>query len=128
MTIFYLFIFFIAIELFETNWQKAPTLYGILENNFKVYQKNIFLYFILHPSFFYSIYLAVTLNNFGFWMSFIVILKFVDISFKLSIMKKLSKNYELSSIIPFDANITMIFRYLNLFIYPSSFLLATSNF
>ncbi|AXX84324.1 hypothetical protein CRU86_03070 [Aliarcobacter skirrowii] len=128
MTIFYLFIFFIAIELFETNWQKAPTLYGILENNFKVYQKNIFLYFILHPSFFYSIYLAITLNNFGFWMSFIVILKFVDISFKLSIMKKLSKNYELSSIIPFDANITMIFRYLNLFIYPSSFLLATSNF
>lgn len=128
MTIFYLFIFFIAIELFETNWQKAPTLYGILENNFKVYQKNIFLYFILHPSFFYSIYLAVTLNNFGFWMSFIVILKFIDISFKLSIMQKLSKNYELSSIIPFDANITMIFRYLNLFIYPSSFLLATSNF
>ncbi|MDX3959383.1 hypothetical protein [Aliarcobacter skirrowii] len=128
MTIFYLFIFFIAIELFETNWQKAPTLYGILENNFKVYQKNIFLYFILHPSFFYSIYLAISLNNFGFWMSFIVILKFVDISFKLSIMKKLSKNYELSSIIPFDANITMIFRYLNLFIYPSSFLLATSNF
>ncbi|WP_066407188.1 hypothetical protein [Aliarcobacter skirrowii] len=128
MTIFYLFIFFIAIELFETNWQKAPTLYGILENNFKVYQKNIFLYFILHPSFFYSIYLVITLNNFGFWMSFIVILKFVDISFKLSIMKKLSKNYELSSIIPFDANITMIFRYLNLFIYPSSFLLATSNF
>ncbi|MDD2507952.1 MAG: hypothetical protein PHS78_02820 [Aliarcobacter skirrowii] len=128
MTIFYLFIFFIAIELFETNWQKASTLYGILENNFKVYQKNIFLYFILHPSFFYSIYLAITLNNFGFWMSFIVILKFVDISFKLSIMKKLSKNYELSSIIPFDANITMIFRYLNLFIYPSSFLLATSNF
>ncbi|WP_066356150.1 hypothetical protein [Aliarcobacter skirrowii] len=128
MTIFYLFIFFIAIELFETNWQKAPTLYGILENNFKVYQKNIFLYFILHPSFFYSIYLAISLNNFGFWMSFIVILKFVDISFKLSIMKKLSKNYELSSIIPFDANITMIFRYLNLFIYPSSFLLATNNF
>lgn len=128
MTIFYLFIFFIAIELFETNWQKAPTLYGILENNFKIYQKNIFLYFILHPSFFYSIYLAISLNNFGFWMSFIVILKFVDISFKLSIMKKLSKNYELSSIIPFDANITMIFRYLNLFIYPSSFLLATSNF
>ncbi|AZL53465.1 hypothetical protein EI285_02335 [Aliarcobacter skirrowii] len=128
MTIFYLFIFFIAIELFETNWQKASTLYGILENNFKVYQKNIFLYFILHPSFFYSIYLAVTLNNFGFWMSFIVILKFIDISFKLSIMQKLSKNYELSSIIPFDANITMIFRYLNLFIYPSSFLLATSNF
>ncbi|RXJ96756.1 hypothetical protein CRU94_01165 [Arcobacter sp. AHV-9/2010] len=128
MTIFYLFIFFIAIELFETNWQKASTLYGILENNFKVYQKNIFLYFILHPSFFYSIYLAISLNNFGFWMSFIVILKFVDISFKLSIMKKLSKNYELSSIIPFDANITMIFRYLNLFIYPSCFLLATSNF
>ncbi|OCL83596.1 hypothetical protein [Arcobacter porcinus] len=125
MTIFYLFIFFIAIELFETNWQKSATLYGILKNNFTIYQKNIFLYFILHSSFFYSIYLAVTLNNFGFFLSSIIVLKFIDIAFKLSIMKKLSNGEDFTSIIPIDIKIGATLRYLNVFLYPSLFLLST---
>jgi len=65
----YFFFIFIAIELFETNWQKSDTLYGLINNNFLVYKKNIFVYFVLHLSFFYSLYLALNLNNFGFFMS-----------------------------------------------------------
>ncbi|OCL94052.1 hypothetical protein [Aliarcobacter thereius] len=125
MTIFYLFIFFIAIELFETNWQKSDTLYGILKNNFTIYKRNIFLYFILHSSFIYTIYLAVTLNNFGFFLSSIIVLKFVDIAFKLSIMNKISKGEELNSIIPIDVKIGATLKYLNVFLYPSLFLLST---
>ncbi|OCL87795.1 hypothetical protein AAX26_00888 [Aliarcobacter thereius] len=125
MTIFYLFIFFIAIELFETNWQKSDTLYGILKNNFTIYKRNIFLYFILHSSFIYTIYLAVTLNNFGFFLSSIIVLKFVDITFKLSIMNKISKGEELNLIIPIDVKIGATLRYLNVFLYPSLFLLST---
>lgn len=126
MEIIYLFFIFIAIELFETNWQKSNTLYGLLENNFVIFRKNLFLYFILHLSFFYSIFLSLTLNNFGFWMSSIIVLKFLDISLKLSIMKKLSNGLLLEEIIPFNANISPILRYLNVLIYPLSFLLATA--
>ncbi|WP_198305206.1 hypothetical protein [Arcobacter vandammei] len=125
MDIIYLFIIFIAIELFETNWQKSDTLYGLLENNFLAFRKSIFLYFTLHLSFFYTIYLSLSLNNFGFWMSSILVLKFLDISLKLSIMKKLSNNLSIEQIIPFNANITPILRYLNVLIYPITFLLAT---
>jgi hypothetical protein len=46
MEIVHFFFIFVAIELFESNWQKSSTLYGMLENNFLVYKKNIFLYFI----------------------------------------------------------------------------------
>jgi len=119
------FIFFIAIELFETNWQKSDTLYGLIENNYKIFSKNIFLYFILHLSFFYALYLSFTLNNFSFFMSFIIVLKFLDISFKLIIMKKLSKGETIENIIPIDFIITPIFKYLNVLIYPVSFLIAT---
>lgn len=126
MEIIYLFFIFIAIELFETNWQKSDTLYGLLENNFLAFRKSIFLYFILHLSFFYTIYLSFTLNNFGFWMSSIIILKFLDISLKLSIMKKLSNGLTLEEIIPFNANISPVLRYLNVLIYPLSFLFATA--
>lgn len=125
METIYFFIIFIAIELFETNWQKSSTLYGLLNNNFLVFKKNIFIYFLLHISFFYTIYLSINFNNFGFWMSSIIVLKFLDISLKLSIMKKLSNGFTIEQIIPFNANITPILRYLNVLIYPISFLLAT---
>lgn len=126
MEIIHFFFIFVAIELFESNWQKSSTLYGMLENNFLVYKRNIFLYFILHISFFYSIYLSISSNNFGFWMSSILALKFFDIIFKLSIMKKLSDGINMDEIIPFDANITAILRYLNVLIYPLLFIFATT--
>ncbi|AXK49390.1 hypothetical protein CRU87_05010 [Aliarcobacter trophiarum LMG 25534] len=126
MEIFSLFFIFIAIEIFESNWQKSNTLYGMLELNYIVFKKNIFLYFILHMSFFFSIYLSITQNNFGFLMSSILALKFFDIVFKLSIMKKLSNGVSLSEIIPFNVNITPLFRYLNVLIYPLLFIFATT--
>ena len=122
MELIHLFFIFVAIEIFESNWQKSPTLYGILENNFLAYKKNIFLYFILHLSFFYSIYLSITLNNSGVRVSSIIALKFFDILFKLTIMQKLSNGTNIYEIIPFNANITPILRYLNVVIYPLSFI------
>ena len=59
-------------------------------------------------------------------MSSILSLKFFDIIFKLSIMKKLSDGININEIIPFDANITPIHRYLNVLIYPLLFIFATT--
>lgn len=125
MEILFLFLIFIALEFFESKWQKSDTLYGLLNNNFLVFQKNIFLYFILHLTFFYTIFVSFYLNNFSFWMSSILIIKFLDISFKLTLMQKLSKGMNIEEIIPLNINMTPIFRYMNLIIYPLSFLFAT---
>ena len=126
MEILFLFLIFIALEFFESKWQKSDTLYGLLNNNFLVFQKNIFLYFLLHLTFFYTIFVSFYLNNFSFWMSSILIIKFLDISFKLSLMKKLSNGTNIEEIIPFNMTMVPILRYMGVIIYPLSFLFATA--
>ena len=124
MDIFLLLIIFIALEFFESNWQKSDTLYGFLNNNFLLFKKNIFLYFIFHISFIYSIFISFYLNNFSFWMSSIFIVKFIDISFKLSIMRKLLNGMSIEEIIPININMSPILRYFNVIVYPLTFLFA----
>ena len=124
MDIISLLLIFIALEFFESTWQKSDTLYGFVNNNFTFFKKNIFIYFILHLSFFYTIFLSFYFNNFGFWMSSIFILKFIDICLKLSIMKKLSKGMSIEEIIPMNINMSPVFRYFNIVVYPLTFLFA----
>ena len=126
MEILSLFLIFVALEFFESKWQKSDTLYGLLNNNFQIFQKNIFLYFLLHVTFFYTIFVSFYLNNFSFWMSSILIIKFLDISFKLSLMKKLSNGTNIEEIIPFNMTMVPILRYMVVIIYPLSFLFAAA--
>lgn len=126
MEYLYLFLIFIAVELFEVNWQKSDSLYGLLDNNFEMFNKNVFLYLLLHPSFFYTIFLSFYLNNFGFFMNSILVLKFFDIAMKLSVMKNLSNNKELEDVVPYNIKMFPIIRYFNTIAYPLFFLLATT--
>ena len=57
-------------------------------------------------------------------MSSIFILKFADISFKLSIMKKLLKGISIEDIVPMNIVMTPLLRYFNVLIYPITFLFA----
>lgn len=124
MTILFLFLIFVALEFFESTWQKSDTLYGLINNNFSIFNKNIILYFLLHTTFFYTIFLSFYLNNFTFWMSSILVIKFLDISFKLTLMQKLSSGKEINELIPMNINMNLVFRYMNLVIYPLTFLFA----
>ena len=124
MTILLLFLIFVALEFFESTWQKSDTLYGFINNNFSIFNKNIILYFLLHTTFFYTIFLSFYLNNFTFWMSSILVIKFLDISFKLTLMQKLSSGKEINELIPMNINMNLVFRYMNLVIYPLTFLFA----
>ena len=124
MDILSLLFIFIAVEIFESNWQKSDSMYGLISNNFVMYKKSIFLYFTLHLSFFYTIFVSIYLNNFSFWMSSILVMKFLDISFKLNMMKKLSQGSSLEEVMPINIKMTAIFRYMNVLIYPLSFIFA----
>jgi hypothetical protein len=124
MSILSLLLIFILLEFFESTWQKSDTLYGLIYNNFSIFNKNIILYFLLHTTFFYTIFVSFYLNNFNFWMSSILVIKFLDISFKLTLMQKLSSGKDLNEIIPMNINMNLAFRYMNLIIYPLTFLFA----
>ena len=57
-------------------------------------------------------------------MSSIFIVKFIDISFKLSIMRKLLNGMSIEEIIPMNINMSPILRYFNVIVYPLTFLFA----
>lgn len=127
MDIFSLFLIFIAVELFESNWQKSDTLYELLANNYKIYKSNLFIYFLLNTGFLYSIFLVIYLQNNSFLMLSIVGVKFLDIVFKLNIMSKISQDFPLENILP-NIKMNLVFRYINVLIYPILFLFATNFF
>jgi hypothetical protein len=125
MDLLSLLIIFMAVELFESNWQKHDTLYGLIFNNYQIYQKNIFLYFILHASFFYTLFVSIYLNNFGFWMSSIIVVKFLDMAVKLNMMQKLSSGADIKEVMPMNIQMTLLFRYFNVLLYPFCFAVGT---
>lgn len=127
MEIYLLLLIFIGLEIFESSWQKSDTFYGMIYNNYAIFQKNIFLYFILHSTFFYTIFLSLKHNDFGFWMSSIFLVKFFDVAFKLTLMKKLSSGQQIEEIIPMNMAITPVLRYFNVLVYPLCYFFAINS-
>ena len=86
--IFLFILLFIIFELFEVSWQKAPTLYEMLENIYRYYHKSIFLVFLLHPTIYLSIYLMI-ISGYNIWTQIVFGLKLSDIALKLLFIKKI---------------------------------------
>lgn len=120
----YLFALLLAFELFESHWQKADSIYKVLELNYIVYKKNIFLYFVMNPSFFFLLSIMIAFNNFGFWMTSIILMKFGEIALRLHILNKLDKGEEIQQIIPVNISMTPLYQYLNVIIYIPAFIFA----
>ena len=95
-----------------------------MNNNYAIFQKNIFTYFLLNPTFVYSIFLTFYLNLFNMFMYSIIFIKFLDISFRLHIITKMNKGMKLEELLPIDIQINNYFRYLNVLIYPSTFIFS----
>jgi len=111
-------IFFAALEVFESNWQKSDKFAGVIKNNYLIYKKSVFLFILLNPTFIYALYLAISMNNYSFLMNLIIILKFVDISFRLHLCRKIDNNDDISKLIPYDMEYNFFLRYINVVIYP----------
>jgi len=123
----FLIALFVALELFEANWQKSDSLYGVIHNNFLVYQKSLFTFFILNPTFFYVIFLEIYLNTNSLLMYVMMIIKFVDVSFKITMMKKLSQGQKIEEVMPMNVKMGFLYRYMNVVIYPLTFFFAVTN-
>lgn len=126
--ILFLFFLFIALELFEVNWQKSDSLYGVIYNNYLIYKKSLFTFFIFNPTFFYALFLLVYLNVDSMLLIAIAVVKFIDVFFKISMMKKLDNGEKMEDIMRVNAKMGFTFRYMNVLIYPISFLFAVNYF
>lgn len=78
----------LIIELIETHLHKAETLGLMIDRLYGYYQKSVFLFFLVHPSFYFTVFVSLYLNILNFYMIAILLLKGLDIFFKIEMMRQ----------------------------------------
>lgn len=93
--IYLLLIVYIALELFEIQWQKANDLLSVLSKLYRYYRKNIILFFLMHPTFYFGIGLAM-ITDLAFSAVALVFIKTVDMATKILLIQQVFEKQELS--------------------------------
>jgi len=81
-------IIMVLLEVFEASWQRADTLEGVLYNSYLHYQKSIFVLFLMHPTFYFIMFVSLFTSTLNFGIVAILTLKSIDLIFKVDIIKK----------------------------------------
>ena len=124
-----LLIVLIFLEIFEISWQKGKNFRDYINNLFFFYKKSIFLFILLHPTLYFIMFAQMTLQNYSFLASLLVLIKVFDIGFKISIMDKIYNQKDLGSFKPLlEANypLSIGIKGAGLIIYPTLFFFAFS--
>jgi len=78
---------YVAFELFEVWWQKSDTLYGVLQNIYRYYEKSIFFLLLIHPTFYLLVYLMMA-SGYDIYIQIALGLKLSDIALKILFIQK----------------------------------------
>jgi len=79
----------VVLELFEAYMQKADTLYGVMEKLYFWYQKSIFAFFLIHPSFYFVLFVVIVTNVLNLYMILILTFKIFDLFYKIELIKSI---------------------------------------
>jgi len=79
----------IVLELFEAYMQRAGTLYGVIEKLYGWYSKSIFLFFLMHPAFYFTLFVVIATDSLNIYMILLLTLKVFDLFYKLELIKKI---------------------------------------
>jgi hypothetical protein len=77
----------VILELFEAMMQRADTLGGVIERLYGWYQKSIFLFFLVHPTFYFILFVVIVTDLLNFYMVMIIAMKVFDLFYKLELIK-----------------------------------------
>ena len=94
--IYIIILLYIALELFEVQWQKAETLMGVLGNLYRYYKKNLFLFFLMHPTFYVGIGIAM-ITDLAFSAVALIFIKTMDIATKIILIQQVFEKQELNA-------------------------------
>jgi len=120
-------ILFIILELYEINWQKAETLMGMLVRMYQYYHKNIFLFLMMQPTFYFSIGFAM-LSDYNPYALMLLFIKTIDIATKIQLLEQVFTKQELTH----ELNIVLLtpinrlIPYIGAVMYPILIILALS--
>ena len=77
----------VILELFEAMMQHAHTLGGVIERLYGWYRKSIFLFFLIHPTFYFILFVVILTDTLNFYMVMIIAMKVFDIFYKLELIR-----------------------------------------
>ena len=83
-----LIIIMIVLELIEANLQKAGALGKMIEKLYVYYNKSVFLFFMIHPTFYFVLFVSLYLNVLNFYIIAILTIKVFDIFFKIELIRQ----------------------------------------
>ena len=75
-------------ELFEAITQRSDTLLDMLKKLYSYYDKSIFLFFMMQPSFYVILFASLSTGVLNVSMVFLLALKIFDMFYKMELIKK----------------------------------------
>jgi hypothetical protein len=81
-------ILYTFLELYEVQWQKANTILGMLARMYEQYRKSVFVFLLMHPTFYFAI-MFMMITNYNEFAVILLLVKGVDILTKMFLIKKL---------------------------------------
>lgn len=120
----YIFIF-ILLEIYEVYWQKATTLIGMLARMFEFYNKNIFIFLLKHPTFYFAIWFMIV-TDYNIYALGLFAIKMLDIGTKIFLMKKVFIDKDISPELSLTilAPLNKYLPYIGVIAYPPLIFLA----
>ena len=118
-TLFNYLLLYTFLEIYEVQWQKATTMIGMLARMYEHYRKSIFIFLLMHPTFYFAILFMMFTNYNGYAVALFVI-KGVDIATKIVLIKKVFIDKELSEemTLALLSPLHKLLPYIGLLIYP----------
>lgn len=112
-------IIFMALEFYEVLWQKANTLIGMLARMYQHYRKSVFIFLLMHPTFYFLVGFMM-LNDYNIFAVLLLSIKTMDIVTKLILIKQIFIDREISSEMSMMllTPIHKFLPYLGLVVYP----------
>ena len=116
---------FVFLEIYEVQWQKAQTVMGMLARMYQHYSKSIFLFLIMHPTFYFSIGF-VMLTDYNAYAMILLFIKTIDLATKILLIEQVFRKKELSQ----DLVLTLLtpihswLPYIGIVIYPPLIIMA----
>jgi len=116
---------FVLLEIYEISWQKAPSIMGMLIRMYKYYQKSIFVFLIMQPTFYFAIGFAM-LTNYAPSALILLFIKTFHIATKILLIEQVFTKKELSQDLSLIllAPINSFLPYIGLLVYPPLIALA----
>ncbi len=94
-TLYTTIIVYIILELFEIQWQKAENMMQMLIRMHMNYQKSILWFFILHPTFYFSIWLVMA-TDYNTSALLMLLIKTIDLVIKVLLIQQIFEKREIS--------------------------------